>query len=135
MTEWYIPITILPGVGLLIMSTSNILNMLSNELSALIKDQCDSLRDIIELKISQLGLITKSLVGFYISSACFVLAGLAGALGDSVHASAGTNIFILMIIGTVCVLVSLIFLTIYALRAVQIKKNQFKRSLLNGTKS
>lgn len=135
MTEWYIPITILPGVGLLIMSTSNILNMLSNELSALIKGECNSLRDIIERKISQLGLITKSLVGFYISSACFVLAGLAGAIGDTLGETTNTNIFVLMIIGTVCVLVSLIFLTIYALRAVQIKKNQFERSLKNGIES
>ncbi len=135
MTEWYIPITILPGVGLLIMSTSNILNMLSNELSSLIKDECDSLRDIIERKISQLGLVTKSMVGFYISSACFVLAGLTGAFDLSLGGSSNSKIFILMIIGTVSVLVSLIFLTIYALRAVQIKKNQFKRSLKNGVKS
>lgn len=135
MTEWYIPITILPGVGLLIMSTSNILNMLSNELSALIRDECDSLRDIIELKISQLGLVTKSMVGFYISSACFVLAGLAGAINATVDESSNLQIFVLMIVGTISVLVSLIFLTIYALRAVQIKKNQFKRSLKNGIKA
>ena len=119
----------------MIMSTSNILNALSAELSTLIKEECNSLRDIIERKISQLGLITKSLVGFYISCACFALAGLIGGLSESLTANSGTNIFILMIIGTVCVLVSLIFLTIYSLRAVQIKKNQFERSLRNGPKS
>lgn len=135
MTEWYIPITILPGVGLLIMSTSNILNMLSGELSALIKDECNNLRDIIEQKIFQLGLITKSLVGFYVSSACFVLAGLIGGLSSSIEGSFGSGIFMLMIIGTVCVLVSLVFLTIYAFRAVQIKKNQFERSLKRGIES
>ncbi|MEL7005981.1 MAG: hypothetical protein AAFN93_25125, partial [Bacteroidota bacterium] len=76
--------------------------------------------------------ITLSLVGFYVSSACFVLAGLTGGLSSTIEGTYGTEIFILMIVGTVCVLVSLVFLTIYAFRAVQIKKNQFERSLKNG---
>ena len=36
--EWYIPITILPGIGLLILSTSNFLIALNSEIQALNQD-------------------------------------------------------------------------------------------------
>ena len=37
--EWYIPITILPGIGLLILSTSNFLIALNNEIKELNNDK------------------------------------------------------------------------------------------------
>lgn len=35
--QWYIPITIIPGIGLIIMSTSNLLIALTTEVTALIR--------------------------------------------------------------------------------------------------
>lgn len=39
MENWYLPITIVPGVGLLILSTSNLMVILSDELNGLINTQ------------------------------------------------------------------------------------------------
>lgn len=129
MTEWYIPVTLLPGVGLLIMSTSNLLNSLSAELTALIHENGTDFHIIIEKKIEQAHLLNKSLSSLYISCAAYVLAGLTGGLGSSENKLVETLQFTLMIVGTLCVLVGLIWLTQYSYRAVSIKRQQFKLSL------
>ena len=51
--QWYIPITIIPGIGLIIMSTSNLLIALTTEVSALNRKR-EVFHEIIELKIAQL---------------------------------------------------------------------------------
>ena len=79
MTEWYIPVTLLPGVGLLIMSTTNLLNAISTELSTLIREGHPNMDNIIERKIAQVRLLNLALSSLYISSASDVLAGLIGA--------------------------------------------------------
>ncbi|TRX57568.1 DUF2721 domain-containing protein [Fulvivirga sp. M361] len=129
MTEWYIPVTLLPGVGLLIMSTSNLMNSLSGELSMLIHEHDNAFHTIIEKKISQIHLLNKSLSSLYISSAAYVLAGLIGGLGTSQNMLVETGQFSLMILGTICVLIGLIWLTQFSYRAVTIKRAQFKLSI------
>ena len=130
MTEWYIPVTLLPGVGLLIMSTSNLLNALCVELASLIREREDIFHGIIEKKIDQIHLLTKSLSSLYISCAAYVLAGLAGGLSSSSKSQfVNTGQFILMLTGTLSVLVGLIWLTQFSYRAVSIKRSQFKLSV------
>ena len=80
MTEWYIPITILPGVGLLIMSTSGLAANLSNEIAALIKDNCKGHKQLIEKKIDQLTRLNRAMVGLYFSSGALVLSGILKAV-------------------------------------------------------
>ena len=126
MEKWYLPITILPGVGLLIMSTSNLLNALSAELTHLIKEDRECMYTIIEQKITQLGLLNLALVAFYLSAASLVMAGLSGRLQLS-----PTLITWLMVLGIGSILGALALLTQYSLRAVRIKKAQFKKSLEN----
>ena len=48
MEQWYLPIYILPGIGLLIMSTALLQGSLSTELSALLKEDVEFMKEIIE---------------------------------------------------------------------------------------
>ena len=41
MENWYLPITIVPGLGLLVLSTSNLLGQLSLEIKNLITEHSD----------------------------------------------------------------------------------------------
>lgn len=129
MTEWYIPITILPAIGLLLMSTTALSNALSTELSTMIKEESMDFQDIIRLKISQLGLLNRALVGFYISSGIFALSGFVAGVFNSFAESVEWLISTLMLAGIVVVLISLIVLIVYSIRAVQIKKTHFQRRL------
>ena len=134
MTEWYIPVTLLPGVGLLIMSTSNLLNAISAELSMLISEEKKVLINVIERKISQVGLLNKSLVSLYVSSASYVLAGLIGALVSSNPKVFERAQFMLLMMGTLAVLIALVFLTLFSYHSVSIKKEQFRLKLIENNK-
>ena len=74
MEHWYLPITILPGIGLLILSTSNQLIALSNEISERLKlEICND--QISQRKLKQLKLLNKGLVGLYIGAGAMVASG------------------------------------------------------------
>ena len=129
MEKWYLPITIIPAVGLLLISTSNLINGLSQEIAQLIKDKNPRLRDIIEMKIVQLGRLNRAMVGFYISAACLVLASFFSGLLTNAMINHKLYMFVFMILSIGSSFVSIVFLSIYSLMAVRIKKEQFKRSL------
>ena len=82
MAEWFFPMTLLPGVGLLIMSTSNLSMGLSAEITALLKES-DSNPIIIKRKIKQLSRLNLSLTAFYVSSATLVIAGILGGASQA----------------------------------------------------
>ena len=134
MTEWYIPVTLLPGVGLLIMSTSNLLNAISAELTMLIREGHPALIKVVERKIGQVGLINKSLVSLYVSSASYVLAGLIGALVSSNPKVFEQIQFALLLTGTLAVLIALVLLTLFSYHAVSIKREQFRLRLMENHK-
>jgi len=52
--QWYIPITNIPGIGLIIISTSNLLNTLTNEIILLNGDKC-KYHEIIKQSINNVG--------------------------------------------------------------------------------
>lgn len=130
MNEWYLPIYILPGIGLLIMSTALLQSSLSSEVAELLKDDVESMKEIIGRKINQISLLNKSLVGFYISAATFVLAGLIQGFAYFSNLMTNVIVNILIFTGVFSALISLIFLSIFSLRAVKIKKNNFILSLI-----
>ena len=98
----------------------------------MIKEESVNYQDIIQLKISQLGLLNRALVGFYISSGIFALSGFIGGLSTSLSKGLESLISILMLAGVVVVIISLVILIVYSIRAVQIKKTHFQRRLENG---
>ena len=128
MNEWYFPITLLPGVGLLIMSTSSLSMGLSNELTNLLNTP-DSNHDIIRKKISQLSRLNRALTAFYISCAALVISGLINGLYGTINSLGPKISEILLFFSIICILLALTQLMIYAAKAVSIKRTQYEERL------
>jgi hypothetical protein len=122
MENWYLPITIVPGIGLLILSTSNLMVTLTNELSGYIKEQSKN-ESIILKKLVQLKTLNRAMVLFYIAVACLAISGLIGGLQLKVIENSATYISVL---GIVIMLLGLFSLIKYSYRAVSIRQDQFK---------
>ena len=122
MENWYLPITIVPGIGLLILSTSNLMVTLTNELSGFIKEQSKD-ASIILRKLAQLKTLNRAMVFFYIAVACLAIAGLIGGLELSAVKNSATYI---SVIGIVIMILGLLSLIKYSYKAVNIRQDQFK---------
>jgi hypothetical protein len=90
MNTWYLPITILPGIGLLIISTSSLIVSLNNELERLL-EEAKTNELLIQKKLSQMRLLTYSMSGFYVSTAMMVLSGPDLYLTGDSHRLFGTS--------------------------------------------
>lgn len=121
--EWYVPMTILPGLGLIVLSTSNFLIALNNEIIDLCKDN-ESNRKIIDLKVIQMKRLSIAISFLYASVLSFLLAGLSGVTN-----LVGKTLFQgLMIIGVGFVTIAIIILLIYSIKAVGIRQKLLKRN-------
>tara|TARA_R110002073_G_scaffold123234_2_gene266846 strand:+ start:28623 stop:29009 length:387 start_codon:yes stop_codon:yes gene_type:complete len=126
MEHWYLPITILPGIGLLILSTSNQLIALSNEIAERLKlDRCND--QISQRKLNQLKLLNKGLVGLYLGVGAMVASGILSGLQNFYKISNEIGL-IVMLLGVMSVFISITFLIIYSLKSVRIRQDQFKES-------
>jgi hypothetical protein len=123
MNTWYLPITILPGIGLLIISTSSLIVSLNNELERLL-EEAKTNELLIQKKLSQMRLLTYSMSGFYVSTAMMVFSGLISFASEST----GIGSFILMG-GVALIFISLVILTAYSVRAVKIRQIHFEQCL------
>ena len=125
--DWYIPITILPGVGMLILSTTNQMMTLSMEIGDLLSNKCSPFQhEISDLKIKQLDRLTKSSALLYISAACFVLSGILGAFTESTP-FANLPDFVL-IIGVILLLLATCLLINYGFKTIKIRKYQHQHN-------
>ncbi len=127
MESWIFPLTILPGIGLIIMSSTNWATALAGEIERMLNDQKCS-RDILHQKIRQLGRLHHALVMLYVAAAICVLGGFLGALTVNWQA---TYITILVGIGLGFLFVGTAYLISYAFRATSIKRRQFEERLEN----
>ncbi len=125
MENWYLPITLVPGIGLLILSTSNLMVTLSNELSGFIKEQSKD-ESILLRKLAQLKSLNRAMVLFYISVACLAIAGLIGGLQLNAIKNSATYI---SVIGILIMILGLLSLIKYSYRAVSIRQDQFKTKI------
>lgn len=127
MTEWYLPITILPALGMLILSTTSQMMTLSSEINSLLSNKCTNFEHLIAgKKIEQLGLLTRSSALLYLASGIYVLSGILGALLET--ESFLDTPSLLLYSGTILVFIAFILLIFYAFRAVGIRKLQFKKN-------
>ena len=118
--EWYIPITIIPSIGLIIGSTSNIMLELNREITELInKDKTN--REIISAKLTQLKTLSISIVFQYLGVLFFLLSGITTYLIQSL-----TIQKYLLIIGVGFIAISVTLLLIYSIRAVSIRQRHLK---------
>lgn len=121
MTNWYLPITIVPGIGLLILSTSNLMITLSNEIATLIKDPALP-ESIISRKLLQLKTLNRAMVFLYLAVACLAIAGVIGALNINFIKNSPTYISTL---GIIIMLSGIFSLIKYSYKAVSIRQDQF----------
>ncbi|WP_108805229.1 DUF2721 domain-containing protein [Aquimarina sp. Aq107] len=123
MENWYLPATIIPGIGLLILSTSNLLVNLSTEIKTLITE--DIIKEqLIERKLRQLKLLNSAMVFLYIAVASFVISALVSGIYKSIDTDFNATIYI-TIAGITSALLGLIALIIYSFRAVKIRQDQY----------
>ena len=125
--DWYIPITILPGVGMLILSTTSQMMNLSTEIGTLLSEKCSPFQhEISDRKIKQLNRLTISAALLYISAACFVMAGIAGSIVPGEFNNAIPKL--ILVLGVLLVLIALCILIVYGLKAINIRKDQHKHN-------
>ena len=122
MYEWYVPITILPGIGLLIISTSSLLVNLDNEISTLLHSNKQDDIVLSQKKLKQLNLLNLAMIGFYIGSATFVNSGILMILHNAFSWCRDTSLGFI-IVGILAVLVSLCLLILFSFKAVRIRKS------------
>ncbi len=127
MSEWFFPMTLLPGVGLLIMSTSSLSMGLSNEIAMLLKEEGNPI--VIKRKIKQLSRLNRSLTAFYVSCATLVVSGLISGLGKDYEGNSKMWSEFLLWFSIVSIFVALTLLMIYSAKAVKIKRDQFEEKL------
>lgn len=114
--DWYFPITIIPGVALLILSTVNLILGLNGELSQL-AEESSRFEGIIEMKIKQLKRIIRAVFWFYMGIFLFLLSGMGAALTDL---SDGWPQFILLA-GVLSTTLAIGYLLVFSIKAVRIR--------------
>jgi len=82
--NWYLPITIIPGLGMLILSTTSQMMALSSEIGSMLANKCSTYQhQISERKIKQLGLLIRASALLYLATGCYVLSGILGVLFEN----------------------------------------------------
>jgi hypothetical protein len=123
--EWYLPITIMPGIGMLIFSTTAQMMAISGEVGNLLSDKCtDFEHKIAGLKIRQIKRLTYSSTLLYSAAGMYVLSGIMGAFLTKLTFVSN----LLLIMGTFAVLFALILLIIYAFKTIKIRQIQFENN-------
>ncbi len=120
--EWYMPITILPGVSILLISTANLIISLNVEINHLLDDKQDQMGQTIILKLAQLKRLSLAMVSLYVGIFFFLVSGLLAVV-------AGYAIFVNTLLGIALLAVSmaLVMLIRYAIKAVSIRQRQFQK--------
>ena len=122
MENWYLPITMIPGLGLLVLSTSNIMIALSNEIDSIIELNKDSA--IIRRKLAQLKLLNKAMAFFYTAIASLLISAILKGLFNLEETT-----FFISAFAVVLALIGLFSLILYSFRAVRIRQDQFINKL------
>lgn len=114
--DWYFPITIIPGIALLILSTTNLILGLNVELSQLAQEN-SRYEKIIELKIKQLKRISRAVFWFYMGIFLFLISGMGASLTDSFAKWPQ----IILLAGVMATTLAIILLLIFSIKAVRIR--------------
>ena len=122
--EWYIPITFLPAIGLLVLSSSNLLIALNVELDRLKKN--NRLAQVYSDKVRQLKRLTFTLNLFYIAASFFTISALIGAFAEHFNWSVLSADYIALTLGVFITLIALILLVVYSFKAVSIREKQYE---------
>ncbi|MFK5856275.1 MAG: hypothetical protein QM503_09110 [Bacteroidota bacterium] len=115
--EWFVPLSIIPGAGLIIMSTSQTMISLNDEITSLVNRGNESV-NIIKEKLLQLKRLSVSIVFQYIGVFLLLISGLSVNLLASLKLLSDW----LLLIGVIAISISILYLIIYSIRAVSIRQ-------------
>ncbi|MCF8303616.1 MAG: hypothetical protein K9I94_10115 [Bacteroidales bacterium] len=118
--EWYGPLTILPAIGLIIISTANFIVALNNEIQRLQAEQ-ERNKEIIKKKVIQLKRLSIGISLLYSSVLFFLFASLAKIFADQNMIFNG-----LMVLGVIATTLAIIVLLIQALKAIYIRQRHLR---------
>jgi len=119
---WYLPITILPGIALLILSTTNLITALNDEISILNLKK-EIYKNIISKKLNQLKLLIIIIFSLYIATFLMVLSGLLMAIDFELSLNLPK---IILLIGILALFVAIVLLLIYTMRSYKIRLSHLK---------
>ena len=119
--QWIIPITVLPGIALIVLSTSNLLTSLNIEISLLNKEK-DKYQEIIGLKMVQLKRLNWSLFLLYIGILFFLISGVLGAISKTEN----NYPVIGMIAGVLVLIIALVILITYGFKSIYIRQRHLR---------
>ena len=119
--QWILPVTVIPGIGLIIMSTSSLLINLNREIAGLNQDR-ERYIEVIELKIRQLKRLNWSLVLLYIGILLFLAAGITGAISPPEN----FIIHLSMILGIIVLILAILLLIIYGFKSIYIREKHLR---------
>lgn len=114
--DWYFPITLIPGIALLILSTTNFILGLNIELAQLAEEN-SRYEEIINLKIKQLKRTNRAVFWFYMGIFLFLISGMGVAFTSF---SEKWPKFILLA-GVLSTTLAIIFLLVFSTKAVRIR--------------
>jgi len=119
--HWIMPITVLPGIALIVLSTSKLVVSLNKEIAGLNKEK-EKYGEIISLKLMQLRRLNWSLVLMYIGILLFLSSGVLGAIIQP------ENIYTLssMIAGVGLIILAIFLLIIYGFKSIYIRERHLK---------
>lgn len=124
MEKWYIPITILPGVGLLLLSTSNLIIALNDEIKGLLEEELCR-QKLVSHKIKQLSILSYAMTALYLAAGSMVLAGLSDGLSVwNMEENSSFGLYV-MLAGVLLIFLAILLLILYSSRAVKIRKEQY----------
>jgi len=118
--EWYGPLTVLPAIGLLILSTARFIVSLNSEIFSLQQENTKN-KEIILSKLRQLKKLGIANSFLYASALLFLLAGMLKALTSS-----DMGFYIIMFTGLLTTTIGLSFLFIHSLKSTQIRQKHLK---------
>ncbi|WP_462251264.1 hypothetical protein [Ekhidna sp.] len=129
--DWFIPITILPGVGMLVLSTTNQMLALSGEIERLLSARKDDYQlQIVEMKIIQLERLTQASTLLYVAAALYVLSGIAAVLLSATDFDKW-----ILIVDVIVTFIALALLITYSYKAINIRKTQHQSNLKKVNKA
>lgn len=118
--EWYIPITIVPAVALLILSTANLLIALNTEITDLHQEK-RRYDAIIRKKLKQLKILNLALIAEYSSAFFMVFAGVTSAIYPTQHIQIA-----LLFLAVFFLFLALIILIKFSIHSLKIRQDHLK---------
>jgi len=114
---WYIPLTIIPGVALLILSTTNLIVSLNAEITALRKEKSEEIKHIVKLKLGQLTKLSVAISFLYFAVLLLLFSGVVQGLSD-IYQTVGKY----LLLGSILFVTTAIsILIVYSIKAVKIR--------------